>query len=203
MLHKTNRLVGGIGYKGTDYPSYDGEKMLKEYSLWASMLLRCTDKYWDKHPTYVGTTCSENFKSYSYFYEWCQEQAGFGNKDEQGRYWSLDKDVLIKGNKLYSEDVCIFVPARINTLLTKSKATRGEYPIGVCWRDTKKMFVSQCNNGTGKQAYLGLFKTAQEAFQSYKTFKEALIKEVANEYKYQIDRRAFQALMKYAVEEME
>ena len=110
---KSNKLVHGIGFKGMDYPSYDGEKMLKEYDLWKSMLHRCTKEYGFKRSAYAGVTCSENFKSYSFFYEWCNKQVGFKNVDEKGNYWQLDKDLLIKGNKVYSEDVCVFVPQKL------------------------------------------------------------------------------------------
>lgn len=31
--------------------------------------------------------------------------------------WHLDKDILLKGNKVYSPETCAFVPAKINSLL--------------------------------------------------------------------------------------
>ena len=57
----------------------------------------------------------------------------------------LDKDILIKGNKIYSQDTCIFVPKAINSLFTNRKRFRGEYPIGVY--KGKKIFsveISTC-----------------------------------------------------------
>lgn len=200
-MRYSNKPVRGIGIKGDKYSSWNGIEMLKEYSLWTDMLRRCTKKILRKRPTYEGVTCSENFKSYTFFYEWCNQQKGFNKKDKNGRKWSLDKDLLLRGNKVYSEDVCVFVPNRVNNLVTKCDSSRGEWPVGVYWDGAKGRFVSQCNNGTGKQTYLGRFKTAQEAFQAYKTFKEALIKEIANEYKEQLDSRVYEALMNYEVNE--
>lgn len=199
MLRCSN-LVQGIGTKGNNYPSSKQGKKIKEYSLWVDMLLRCTEKYQTKRPSYVATICSENFKSYSYFYEWCQEQKGFGNTDENERYWQLDKDILIKGNKLYSEDTCVFVPSRINTLLIKSNSVRGEYPLGVCWHKNRNQFVSSCSGTDRVKNHLGLFSTPEEAFQAYKLFKEEYIKMVAEEYKSQLDTRTYEALMNYTVE---
>ena len=188
------------GVNDRKYPSWDGKKILKEYDLWRSLIARCSQKIWDKHPTYKGTHFSDNFSNYSFFYEWCQTQAGFCNKDEKGRYWHLDKDLLIKGNKLYSEDTCVFVPPELNKLLTKRDNQRGDFPVGVSWDKSTKKFQANCNKGGGKQQYLGLFSTPQEAFQAYKEHKEAYIKSLAEKYKDQLDPRAYEALLNYQVE---
>lgn len=199
-MRKSNKLVQGIGIKGTDYPSKIEGVILKEYSLWQQMLHRCTKAKQAKFPTYIGTSCSDNFKSYSYFYEWCQEQVGFGNKEENGCSWHLDKDILIKGNKLYSEDTCVFVPPRVNSLLVKCDASRGDCPVGVSFNNQCGNYKSVCNVGKGESVFLGRHSTPQEAFQAYKAFKEDYIKEVAVEYKHQIDERVYKALMNYTVE---
>lgn len=198
-MNKSSRLVCGMGAKGMSYPASMGGKDVEEYKLWHMMLVRCTEPYWRDRPTYTGTSCSENFRSYPYFYEWCQEQTGFKNKDEHGRYWQLDKDLLVKGNKLYSEDICVFVPSRINSLLNKRKSARGECPIGVCLYKTNGKFISQCADGKGKLKTLGYYNTAEEAFHSYKIFKEDIIKRVAEEYKSQIDIRVYKSLMNYNI----
>lgn len=195
-----NKPIYGIGINNKEYDTRIGYKRAKEYLLWVDMLRRCTEKHWSKWPTYYGTTCSENFKSYSYFYEWCNKQIGFGNKDEHGRYWHLDKDLLGKGSKVYSENTCVFVPSRINSLTVKSKTIRGEFPIGVYWDENKLKFRARCWQGSGKSKFLGDYCTPEQAFLAYKTFKEAYIKQVANEYKDLIDPRAYQALLNYTVE---
>lgn len=194
-------LVKGIGFNDRKSPVSVGGRHTKEYALWNSVLHRCTEKFWLDRPTYKGTTCSENFKSYSFFYKWCQTQIGFGNKDENGRSWHLDKDILLKGNNIYSDDTCVFVPARINTLLIKCDASRGDWPVGVFWDKKRGMFKAQSRDGNSKKKHLGCFKTLEESFKAYKTFKEAVIKEVANEYKDQLDPRAYQALLNYEVNE--
>lgn len=182
------------------YPAKKDKKHLIEYRVWFSLLYRCSVDYPTKYPTYIGVTCSDNFKHYTFFYEWCHKQIGFKNVDENGRSWHLDKDILVKGNKIYSEDTCCFVPQRINALFTKSSASRGENPVGVTLKKSNNKFVANCNNGSGKYAHLGCFQTQEEAFLAYKTFKEALIKEVANEYKEQLDPRAYEALLNYEVD---
>lgn len=201
MPTRLGSLVLGIGQNDFKYSSRVDYKLLTEYSTWHYMIERCREVYWDSNPTYTGTNCSDNFKHYSFFYEWCQEQAGFGNTDEKGKIWHLDKDILIKGNKTYSEDTCVFVPPRINVLLTKRHNKRGEHPIGVYWKKKNNQFCVQCADGSGSQKYLGLFSDYSEAFKVYKDFKEKHIKSLAEEYKDQLDPRAYEALINYQVEE--
>ena len=187
--------VYGVGILGTKYsPSINGVKT-KEYMLWHSMLKRCySDTYKKKHPTYIDCKVSDGFLYYECFYEWCNKQIGFDNEG-----WHLDKDLLIKGNKVYSENTCVFIPKEINLVLTKRTASRGEYLIGVHWCKTKNAFVAQVNKNKGKQEHLGYFKTEIEAFNAYKQAKESFVKEQANKWKGKIDDRAYGALMSYEV----
>ena len=173
----------------------------KEYNLWYTMLQRCFDEHSEGVlETYKDCTVSENFKSYEYFYDWCNNQVGFNIFDENDRPFEIDKDLLIKGNKLYSENTCVFLPREINVALTKSNKTRGDYPIGVHWSNTKKVFIAQINKGGGSQKHLGQFDTELEAFNAYKQAKESYLKELANKWKDKIDERAYEALMNYQVE---
>ena len=188
--------VFGVGITGTKYLASINGVQTREYALWKNMLQRCySDAYRNKRPTYEGCKVSDNFKSYEYFYEWCHKQIGFGN---QG--WHLDKDLLTKGNKVYSEDSCIFIPSEINTLLIKRAASRGEHLIGVYWHSKNKAFVATVNKSKGKREHLGFFNTELEAFNAYKKAKELFVKEQANKWKSQIDPRAYNALMNYTVE---
>ena len=188
--------VYDIGIIGAKYPVSEGGIDTKEYTLWCNMLKRCySDTYQKKRPTYEGCECSENFKSYEYFYEWCHKQVGFGECGFQ-----LDKDLLVKGNKVYSENTCVFIPTEINSVLIKCTATRGKNLIGVCWNKKSKAFVAMVSRSKSGSEYLGLFNTEIEAFNAYKQAKENYIKELANKWKDQIDDRAYNALMKYAVE---
>ena len=187
--------VYGVGVLGVKYPSREGDRNTKEYVLWADMLRRCySDDFKKKKPTYESCEVSDNFKSYEYFYEWCHSQIGFDNKD-----WQLDKDLLLKGNKVYSESACVFIPQEINKILVKREASRGEYLIGVYWNKKASAFVARVNKNKGKREHLGLFNTEIEAFNAYKTAKEAFIKEQANQWKSEIDPRAYNTLMNYEV----
>ena len=188
--------VFDVGVRGDKYKITKGKGTLKllEYDTWYDMLRRCYgDRY--KNSSYEGCTASDNFKYYTFFYEWCNKQVGFGNKG-----WHLDKDLLVKGNKIYSEDTCVFLPAEINSVLTKTDKLRGKYPIGVHWCNSKKVFVSQINRNKGQQEWLGQFDNPNDAFNAYKDAKENYLKELANKWKGKIDERAYNALMNYKVE---
>ena len=188
--------IYGIGVVGTKYLTYECGVQTKEYTLWKNMLERCySDTYKKNHPTYKDCEVSENFKSFEYFYEWCHSQIGFSN---QG--WHLDKDLLTEGNKVYSENICVFIPSEINKVLVKREALRGEYLIGVSWHKKGKAFVATVNKNKGKREHLGSFTTEIEAFNAYKQAKESFIKEQANKWESQIDPRAYEALMNYEVE---
>ena len=187
--------VCGVGMLGTKYPSTVNGVQTKEYVLWQSMLKRCySTTLKKKYPTYKDCKVSDNFLHYEYFYEWCNRQIGFGNQN-----WQLDKDLLVKGNKVYSESTCVFLPAEINSLLVKRKASRGKHLIGVYWHNTNKAFIARVNKNKGKSEHLGYFNTEIEAFNAYKITKETFVKEQASKWKDQIDIRAYNALMNYEV----
>ena len=117
--------------------------------------------------------------------------------------WSLDKDILVKGNKIYSPDTCCIVPNEINQLFIYQKSNRGSLPIGVIFNTRDRSFKAQLNKRLtgGKQRLSKYFKTAEEAFLFYKEAKESYIKDVANMYKDRLDSRCYEAMVNWVVEE--
>lgn len=186
-------LVYGVGINDRSYPATKGGRNTREYQLWLSMLCRCYClKTQARQPTYVGCSVSDNFKNFSFFHEWLQTQVGFNQRN-----YVLDKDILTKKNQVYSETTCVFVPNTLNSLFIGCAKARGTHPIGV--NLCGKSFQSRLNFLGGRK-FLGSFKTPEEAFQAYKTAKEAHIKDMAELYKADIDPRAYAALMAYQVE---
>lgn len=187
----------GVGFNDKTRPSKIAglNKPTYEYSIWKKMLGRCYDeKFHEKQKTYSSCSVSENFKSYSYFYDWCQNQIGFGIED-----WQLDKDIVKKGNKTYSEDFCVFVPREINTILNNSKGARGEFPIGVHF-DSFTGRLKSVIRINGRSVNLGRFDDPILAFKAYKIAKEQHIKKVANKWRGLIDNRVYEALMNYTID---
>jgi len=189
-------LVCGVGFNDRSSVVFKNGRDVLEYKKWLRMLERCySEKLHKRNPTYIGCTVSENFKSYSYFKDWCQKQIGFGRDG-----FEMDKDILVKGNKIYSEDVCVFVPSEINNMMTKANAKRGEHPIGVSFNKRVNKFKAAHRTLERGSVHLGYFDNANDAFLAYKKAKENYIKLVANKYRNDIDPRAYDALMEYKVE---
>lgn len=173
----------------------------KTHKLWNRMLERCySEKSTHRSPTYVDCFVSDKFKILSEFKTWCNAQVGFNSKDEKGNSFQLDKDILVKGNKIYSEETCCFVPQEINGLFAINNKRRGNCPIGVTFNSETNLYVARLTFKKSKKVKTVYCQTELEAFQAYKQAKEAHIKEVANKWKDKIDHRVYEALMNYQVE---
>jgi len=183
--------VYGVGFIGVGpYDSSVDGKSNKPYLVWQSMFRRChCPIYQSKYPTYKGCYIAKEWNNFQVFAEW------FHKNYKEGLY--IDKDLLFKGNKLYSKDTCCFVPECISNLLVKCDSVRGEYPVGV-HRSLGK-YQSRIRLGN-KRKSLGYFSTINEAFNAYKKAKEFFIKEMANKYRDVITQQCYEALMNYSVD---
>lgn len=168
----------GVGVIGSKYLVSNNCKNTKEYDMWHSMLQRCYDEeYKEKRPAYKCVTCCKEWWIFENYYEWLHSQDNF-DKWFNGKRWAVDKDILVKGNKIYSPETCCLVPQSVNCLFLKRDAARGEYPLGV--RCENGRFKAVCKNSiTGKSEELGYYSTTEEAFSVYKKYKEDIIKQVA------------------------
>ena len=188
--------VFGVGFIGIGkFKPFDGNgKPTKCHKVWESMLRRCYDpKFQEKHPTYKGCTVCKEWWNFQVFAEWYYEHY----YELENETMALDKDILHKGNKVYSPNACVFVPQSINNLFVKRNNSRGNYPIGVFKEGNK--FRASLGKGN-RTIYLGAFNTPNEAFQVYKQAKEAYIKEVAEEYKDKIPCELYEAMVAYEVD---
>ena len=193
--------VYGVGIIGNKYSVSVNCIPTKEYAMWMNMLKRCFyKKIKDKQPTYKKAICCNEWLLFDNFYAWLHNQENFEQWKSSNRY-ALEKDILVKNNKIYSPDTCCIVPQNVNCLFLKRKADRGDLPIGV--RRNGKLFSACCHNPfTNKAERLGIYQTIDDAFQAYKRYKEYLIKKVA-EIEYEsgnITEECYRAMMEYQVE---
>ena len=193
-----DKTVNGIGYLGVGpYATYFSKNHITpQYQTWKMMLNRVYDKYGKKrNESYKECVVSDEWLNFQNFAKW-YEQNYYQVGDEN---MHLDKDILCKGNKIYSPEHCVFVPASINKAFIGHKKGRGKYPIGVFYSKDKQRYTAMCHNGQGQQ-YIGDYKTPEDAFYAYKTYKEGYIKHLADEYKSQIPDKIYNALYNYKIE---
>lgn len=107
--------VCGVGFisKG-DYDSNSrvGDRLI--YSIWSGMLFRCYVDGGAKY--YKDCTVCEEWHNYQNFAKWYDE-----NYPLDGTYYELDKDVKVKGNRVYSPEACTFLTSEENTACCRQK----------------------------------------------------------------------------------
>ena len=195
-------MVYKVGIVGEKYKTVDeNSKSTREYMTWYHIIQRCfSTKLKEKQPTYKEITCCKEWLLYENFYEWLHSQENF-DKWYSGKRWAVDKDILIKGSKIYSPETCCLIPQNINCLFLKREAERGKYPIGVHYSEDG--FIARCRNPfTDKNEELGIYSTPEKAFNAYKNYKEDIIKKVAKiEYEDgNITKECYRAMINYNVE---
>lgn len=195
VIDRRKRKLGvilGIGVNDIQ----DVNRHEKAWVAWRGMFTRCySEKMHNRNPTYVGCSVCKEWHLYSNFRKW------YYDNFRPGLELELDKDILVKGNKVYSPKTCCLVPHRINCLLEKNDSLRGDRLIGV-YRDHATGEYTSSIKMFKECKFLGRFKTEDEAFGAYKLAKEAYIKLVAtihftNGY---ITRDVYLALLNYEVE---
>lgn len=186
----------GVGTLGLGkYIAYDNMRM---YKTWQSMLQRCYDeKFHIRYPTYKECSVVQGWLNFQNFAEWYSKQTR-----QDG--WELDKDLLVKGNKVYGPDTCCFIPADVNGLLSSNMVNRGDLPIGVVWHKSKRVYVAQCTHkgldGKRKNKWLMQGSDPEACFIAYKNFKESLYKEVAIRYQSVLPLHVYNALFNRVVD---
>ena len=184
--------VYSVGLNDADYkvqPIINGKRVLCPfYQKWIGMIRRCYSRKWlEKNPTYEGCTVCDEWLTFSNFKKWMEVQ------DWQGKH--LDKDIIIKGNKVYQPEACAFVTIETNSLINESTKARGNYLIGVSFEVKKNKFRASCSLSHGRQVNLGHFNTEIEAHDTYRKYKSLMLLRGAF---LQDDDRVRQALIKRA-----
>lgn len=189
----------GIGFIGVGrFKVWDTNRIGTEYSRWKGLLQRCYDKKYQKnHPAYKGCIVDPEWHNFQNFAEWYNDNLYVVNNDKI----EIDKDILIKRNKIYGPETCILVPKKINLLFAKRHTMRGKTPIGVIYCDDRGKYKSTCHDINGKTKNLGYFSDPKSAFLAYKNFKEETIKYFAENNRNIIPFKLYNAMIKYQVEE--
>lgn len=158
---------------------YNTMKDKLAHRKWVDMLRRC---YGNENPSYIDCTVCEEWLSFQNFADW------YYNNYVEG--WFLDKDILCKGNKVYSPDTCCFVPHLINSQFKIIPAKKCGVTQGVRKRFNK--FLVRYDN-----VYIGSFNTEQEASICYYNNKLKVIKNLAEKFKSQLSHNVYKTLINY------
>lgn len=185
------KLFRGVGYnsKGKHRISEGGVKTLA-YRVWKSLIIRCYCEEAQKiAKTYKGCSISPIWHDYQNFAEW------YTNHPYHSFGYQLDKDILVKGNKIYSPETCCLVPHAINSLFNNHRASKGLYPQGLSLIPSGRYRVQMSVNGN--KTHLGVFDTIDEASYCYARSREAYVKDVAKKWQSLIAEDVYNTLMNW------
>ena len=202
-----SKLVCGVGVNDLGYRTHvwewvtkNGGKRIRKlvfrcpyYAVWENMLKRCySEKFLESHPTYIGTSVCSEWLSATAFRKWMEQQDWHGK--------SLDKDIIVPGNKLYSPDTSAFVLQATNSFVLACDASRGDCPVGVDLYKRTGEYRARCNNPFSEErGHIGYFSTQEEAHEAWRKRKHELAQLVAAR---EADPRVVEALRKrYSFEE--
>lgn len=170
--YKRAKLIYGVGVNDADYVTQtysiiNGKRCTKWkcpfYVKWKEILRRCYSAEWHlKHDTYVDCTVCDKWLTFSNFKSWMEVQ------DWEGK--QLDKDLLVKGNKVYSPETCIFVHQTINKFMRETAKCGGMTGTNYV-KQLMKYRATIHNPITKKQEHLGVFNTELEAHLAWKAKK--------------------------------
>ena len=121
---------------------------------------------------YKAVTVCDEWMTFSNFKKWHDENSAFGDV--------LDKDLLVRGNKIYSPSKCLIVNRQVNCFILNNKASRNGSMIGVYWFKRYSKWQAQVSNPfTKKSEYLGYYDNEYEGHMAWKRRKHELACQLA------------------------
>ena len=157
--------------------------MHKAYKKWNEMHCRARRT----EGAYAQVTVCDEWYTYSKFKEWITSQPGWEDM-------SLDKDLLVPGNTVYSPTTCCLIPVWLNTFLVDGQrkhlpgaTRRSRGAPNLPWHSIGWVKV----DGKWTSKYVGIFATEQEAHEAWKKSKHTRACDIAESIQ---DERIKQAL---------
>lgn len=190
-----HRTVVGVGYYGVGkFFAKSGGTHTKEYVDWISMLKRCY-KSKESSTSYKDKSVVDDWHNFQVFAEWATAQINFGRDG-----WDLEKDLLVKNNRIYSPQTCVYLPREINSFIKRKNFNGLPLGVDIDYHYNGSPYYRTQAREDGRTVCLGRFDNLEEAFTAYKIHKEGLAKKLAVKWRDQIPDTAFQALYNYTVE---
>lgn len=187
-----SKTVFNVGYTG--YGEYSKTTHEKLYSKWASMICRgYSEKYKAKKPTYKDVSVCSDWHNFQNFAKWAV------NRDDYLEEWEIDKDILIASNRIYSPESCCFVPRIINCAIRSSALKdKTKIPFRISGGQKQyKVFIT-LDNSVKKALY---FKDIEQAHSAVVEFKTKRVKELAEQFKQQLNSEVYLKLSNFVFED--
>jgi hypothetical protein len=174
-----NHLVRGVGIN--DLPNEpiewteNGKRVrCPKYVLWNAILQRCYRPGKSEIIAYKGVTVHPDWIYRSKFNEWLNSQPQNNWQELQ-----IDKDLLVKGNKVYGPDTCCFLTNQENNVfrpLTSDRLGSAAFDKSKNYKKPWRAMITQ----SGIKRNFGYFSTKEEAeFVAMREFMPYVI-EIAN-----------------------
>lgn len=185
--------VYGFGSTGVVTEDIKNHPLYKKAcSCWRSAIERSYSKKWHKKfPTYQDCTVCEEWLLFTNFFHWFISEKGSDIKDFQ-----LDKDLLFRGNRVYSPETCCLVPCILNNVILDNESSKGKYKKGVTFDKRTCVFQAKISV-RNKNKTLGVYKDEDSAHKVYLAYKKQVILDLAEEWKSLIREDVYKALINW------
>lgn len=176
------KTVYGVGYSSDK--TLPG-KNRAIYKRWAEILRRC---YLGTQNSYEDCSVCPTWYDFKNFLGWYKDNC-------PNESYHLDKDLLFKGNRVYSPSTCCFIPKAINSILINcGDDTKRELPLGVSASSKSLGKYESKVSYKGKTKYSKTFSTVQEAESFYIEKKREILELYISEYKVCLSPEVIEAL---------
>lgn len=182
------RTIYNVGVVDVHNIDYDHDP---SFIAWKGMIWRCYCSDDNTAKWYQDCNVCDEWLVFSNFNKWFKEQSDY--KDG----YCLDKDILVKGNKVYSPETCCFVPHEINTAILVRKGTTYDLPHGVTYDKRNGKYI-----GHGTHCKRKYFDNPNDAHAYFKEKKEKYVKYIAKKYytEGKISKNVYESLINFTVE---
>ena len=164
-----------------EYVEYENRASMAAYIHYNALQTRCKEtKNIDRIGKHYADTvmCQEWQDNPRSFVKWYWEHYYYSGGGES---MAVDKDLFGGGSHIYSPETCCILPQGLNTLLSNckkpyynGKTPETSLPMGVRYNGKDKKYYGEIRlSGTDEQIKLSEWDTPEEAFEEYKTFKQA------------------------------
>lgn len=168
----STKKVNGVGINDLKGVGYTDE-MRAIYNIWRGMLSRCyAESYHKWFTSYNDCTVCTEWLLFSNFYRWAKENNWKNN--------ALDKDLRVKGNRVYSPDTCIFISKKLNSFLITKENKDSELPVGTYYDKYSGKYKAHISDILlNKRVTIGYYDSVEEAHTSWVSYKRTLALKLA------------------------